>query len=216
MGQVTVLQQLSSIMHERPHRRTSFMNLMPKPAICCRLLCVLLLSGLCPALPASPRGGYPLSPTLQQSNPPVTAPDSSQPNPSGDEKLSLSDQVIQDVLEPLHNGVSIQNVAQIMSVFDKQAMPDYSSLQGQFRAFFGLYSEVDFHYQILQVTADKDHGSATAEIEMDAIPYEVTQIQERRSAQMRFQLKLTAKGWKVVGFTPADFFSPTFNRPGAR
>jgi hypothetical protein len=192
------------------------MNLMLKPVSCCQLLSVLLLSGLCPALPAPPRGGYPLPRTLQQSNPPVSAPDSSQSSPPPDEKLSLSDQVVQDVLEPLHIGVSIQNVTQVMSVFDKQTMPGYSSLQGQFRAFFGLYSEVDFHYQILQVTADKDHGSATAEIEMDAIPYELTQISERRSAQMRFQLKLTAKGWKVVGFTPADFFSPTFNRPGAR
>lgn len=152
----------------------------------------------------------------QESGQPAPAPDSNQPNPPADQKLSLSDQVAQDVLEPLRAGIVGQDLNQIMSVFDKQATPGYSNLQQQLRAFFQLYSEVRFRYQILQVTADKDHGSATAEIAMDALPYEVTQIPARRSVQMRFQLKLTDKGWKAVGFTPADFFSPGFNRAEAR
>jgi hypothetical protein len=152
----------------------------------------------------------------QPSGQPATTPGSTASNPSADEKLSLSDQVVQDVLEPLRTGVSVQDVNLILSLFDQQAMPGYAGLPGQFRAFFALYSEVNFHYQILQVTADKDHGSATAEIEMDAMPYEVTRMPERRSTQMRFQLKLTAKGWRIVGFTPADFFGPAFNRADAR
>ncbi len=126
----------------------------------------------------------------------------------------MSEQVIQDVLEPLRTGVSVQNINQVMAVFDK-GIPGYASLQQQFSAFFRLYSEVNFHYQILQVRADKDHGSATAEIEMDAMPYEVSQIPARRSVQMRFKLKLTPKGWKVAEFTPADFFSPGFSRSDA-
>ena len=191
---------------------------MPKPPICYRLLPVLLLSGLCPASlgGVSPRSGYLLPRVQQQSGQPATAADSTEPNPTADQKLSLSDQVVQDVLEPLRNGVSVQDVSQIMSVFDKQAMPGYSSLQQQLKAFFGLYSEVNFHYQILQAIADKEHASATAEIEMDSMPYEVTRIPERRSVQMRVQLKLTAKGWKVVGFTPADFFDPAFDRAESR
>ncbi|MGB8885781.1 MAG: hypothetical protein WCC87_03610 [Candidatus Korobacteraceae bacterium] len=190
---------------------------MPKPWICYELLLLLLLSGLCHASPGlfPPRCGYPIPRVQQQSGQPAPAPDSNPPNPSPEDKLSLSDQVVQDVLEPLSNGVSAQDVNQVISVFDK-AMPGYSSLQEQFRSFFGFYSEVNFHYQILQVTADKDHGSATADIEMDGIPYEVTRMPERRSAQMRFQLKLTARGWKVLGFTPANFFSPAFNRTTVR
>ncbi len=95
-------------------------------------------------------------------------------------------------------------------------MKTYSTLQGQLRAFLNQYAEVHFRYQILQVTADNDHGSATAEIEMDALPYEVTQVAVRRSVQMRFQLKQEAKGWKVVSFTPSDFFGMGFNRADAK
>ena len=123
--------------------------------------------------------------------------------------------MIQDVLEPLRKGVSVQNINQIMAVFEK-GMPGYGGLQQQFNAFFQLYSEVNFHYQILQVRADRDHGSATAEIEMDALPYEVSQIPVRRSVQMRFKLKQTAKGWKIAEFTPADFFSPGYSRAQAQ
>jgi hypothetical protein len=194
------------------------MNLMPKPRIWYRLLPLLLLLGVGHAAPSAllaPIGYLPAA-AQQESGQAAAAPDSNQPSPLADQKLSLSDQVVQDVFEPLRAGIVGQDVSQIMSVFDKQATPGYASLQQQLRAFFELYSEVRFRYQILQVTADKDHGSATAEIAMDAMPYEVTQIPQRRSVQMRFQLKLTAKGWKAVSFTPADFFTPGFNRAEAR
>ena len=42
---------------------------------------------------------------------------------------------------------------------------------------------------------------------MDAMPYTMTEMPTRRSVQMRFQLKQEAKGWKVLGFSPSDFFS---------
>jgi hypothetical protein len=188
---------------------------MPQPRVCYKLLPLLLLGGLCQALPraVSPRSAYLFLPRVeQQSGQPAATPDSGQSTPPPVEKLSLSDQVIQDVLEPLRAGVVSQNLKQIMSVFDKQAMPGYSNLQQELRAFFGLYSEVRFHYQLLQVAADKDHGSATAEMEMDALPYEATQIPARRSVQMRLKMNRTVTGWKVVEFAPADFFGPGFSR----
>jgi hypothetical protein len=125
--------------------------------------------------------------------------------------LSLSDQLIQQVLEPLRTGMETQDVSQVLSVFDRQEMSGYGDLQSQLRAFFHMYDEVRFRYQLLQATADGDHGSATAELDMDALPYEPTQTAARRSVQMRFQLKQSPKGWKVVGFTPADFFGVGLN-----
>jgi hypothetical protein len=135
----------------------------------------------------------------------ATAPKSQAPRP---EPLSLSDQVIQDILEPLRAGLEGQNLQQVMAAFDKRT-PNYSGLEDQLRAFFQMYSQVRFRYQILQATADKGRGSVTSEMEMDALPYEVTVTPERRSVQMRLQMKLTGKGWRIVAFTPADFFNPT-------
>ncbi len=138
------------------------------------------------------------------------APQSSSP----DDKLSLSDEVIQDVLEPLRTGVETQNIKQILSVFDKHDFSGYSDLEQQLRAFYRQYQQINFRYQLLQAAIERDHASATAEIDMDAMPYTVTEIPARRSVQMRFQLKQDGKSWKVVGFSPSNFFS--LDRPAAQ
>jgi hypothetical protein len=124
-----------------------------------------------------------------------------------DEPLSLSDQVIQDVLEPLRTGMETQNIKQVMSIFDTGEMSNYGNLQQQVSAFLRQYQAVRFRYQVLQATAQNDHASATAELDMDAMPYQASMIEARRSVQMRFQLKQEPKGWRVVGFSPSDFFS---------
>jgi len=134
-----------------------------------------------------------------------------QQNPPADQVLSLSDQVIQQILEPLQTGMQTQNIQLVLSLFDKKELNSYSDLQGQLLAFFQQFDEVNFRYRLLQVTADKGHGSATADMEMDALPYGSTQVPVRRSVQMRLQLKLGPKGWKIAGFTPGDFFNVEYS-----
>ena len=168
---------------------------------------VLALLAMCNPLHAVPprfAGGSP-----QQKAPPKSdgPPDTAQQSPPTEEALSLNDQVIQDVLEPLRAGMESQNVKLIMSIFDKAEMTNYGDLEQQLHAFFRQYQQVRFRYQVLQATAQNDHGSATAELDVDALPYEPTIIPARRSVQMRFQLKQEAKGWRVIGFSPANFFS---------
>jgi hypothetical protein len=42
---------------------------------------------------------------------------------------------------------------------------------------------------------------------MDAEPADILPTEQRRSTQMRFDLKRGPKGWKVIGLRPADFFN---------
>jgi len=189
---------------------------MRKALIWCALsplLLVTIFAGILPATVGQGVGALSSRAYLQQSQDAPRPPDSDTPTR---EKLSLSDQVIQQVLEPLRTGIEAQNIRQVLSVFDKEEFPSYANLQEQLKAFFRQYAEVRFRYQILQVTADNDHGSATADLEMDALPYDVTETPARRSVQMRFQMKLEAKGWKVTAFSPADFFSLRFSRADMR
>jgi len=189
---------------------------MLRPLICLELLATLTLGGTAYTPPAN---GLTLGDVVvsapQQSGQPQAAPDSGEPNVPADQgqSLSLSDQVIRDVLKPLQTGMQTQNIQMVLSIFDKQELAGWADLQAHLRAFFHQYDEVNFRYQILQATADKDHGTATADIEMDALPYNFGQLPSRRSVQMRFQLKLGAKGWKVSGFTPGDFFNLGFQQP---
>jgi hypothetical protein len=141
----------------------------------------------------------------QSQQPPAPEPDLAQP-PS-EEKLDLSDQVIRDVFRPLQRGMEGHNPYQVLAIFDQQGTPDYVQVRDQLRAFFDQYDAIRFRYQLLQVTSDKNGGSAVAEIELEATPVEPSQVTLRRDTQMRFRLTLGRKGWRLVGFAPADFFA---------
>ncbi len=119
----------------------------------------------------------------------------------------LTEQVARDVLSDFQRGIESHSVNQVLSVFDPQYVSDYAGLRSQLRAFFRQYDTIQFRYQVLQATAEKGSGFATADIDMDAIQADEAQVPLRRTLQMRFQMKLGPKGWKVVGFRPSDFFA---------
>src|ERR1019366_1483326 len=98
----------------------------------------------------------------QNQQPP--APEPAQP-PA--EKLALNDQVIRDVFSPLQRGMEGHNPYQVLALFDQQQMPDYAQVRDQLRAFFAQYDAIRFRDQLLQVTSDKNGGSAVAEIGME-------------------------------------------------
>ena len=129
-----------------------------------------------------------------------------EPTTSG-EKLDLGEQLTRDIFEPLQRGIQGHNLDQVLSVFDRQDMPDYAQLSDQLRAFFEQYDAIRFRYQLLQAPSSKNHATAVAEIAMDANPIDPSQVTMRRETQMRFRMTLGTKGWKLTGFTPADFFA---------
>lgn len=142
---------------------------------------------------------------LLAQNPQPPAPEPAQP--PAEEKLDLNDQVIRDVFGPLQRGMEGHNPYQVLALFDQRQMPDYAQVRDQLRAFFAQYDAIRFRYQLLQATSDKNGGSAVAEIEVEATPADPSQIIVRRDTQMRFRLTLGHKGWRLVGFSPADFFA---------
>jgi hypothetical protein len=147
--------------------------------------------------------GSPLAVAQAQQEP---APEQ-EPPAFGPQPLSLTEQVIRDVLEPLQRGIEEHKLAQVLAVFDPQETPDYARLRDHMRAFFSRYETIRFRYKVLQVTSEKDHGSAIAEVDMEATPMDETKMGVQRSTQMSFQLKLGDKGWKLVDFKPSDFFT---------
>ncbi len=123
----------------------------------------------------------------QNQQPPASAQEQSPP--SGEEKPDLDDQVIRDVFGPLQRGMEGHNLEQVLAIFDQQQMTDYAQVRDQLRAFFDQYDAIRFRYQLLQATSDKNHGSAVAEIEMDATPADPSQVTLRRDTQMRFRMR---------------------------
>jgi hypothetical protein len=151
----------------------------------------------------------PISAFAQDSQPP--ADNATQGQSTGQPSISqsstdLSDELIKDVLSDFQQGFETHNLSKVLSVFDTEAMPDFSQFRDQMVAYFRLHESFRLRYQLLQVNADKDIGSATADIEMDEDPIDTLPTPKRRSTQMRFQVKRTRKGWRIIGLLPMDFF----------
>jgi len=145
----------------------------------------------------------------QAANPPQTQdkPSEAAAKTQPTQSFDLSDEVVRDVLTNLQRGIESHDIDRVLEIFDQQNMKDYAQFRDQMVAFFRRYDSVKFRYQLLQVTSDKDGGFATADIDMDADPSDILPTPQRRSTQMRFQMKRSPKGWKVVALRPADFFN---------
>lgn len=118
----------------------------------------------------------------------------------------LSDEVIKDVLSDFQRGFETHNLDKVLSVFDAAAMPGFAQFRDQMVAYFRLHESFNLRYQLLQVTADNGRGTATADIEMDDDPLDTLPTPKRRSTQMRFLIKRTPKGWRIIGLRPMEFF----------
>jgi hypothetical protein len=121
--------------------------------------------------------------------------------------LDLSDEVIRDVLTNLQQGIEAHSLDRTIAIFDPDNMTNYPQVRDQMRAFFRLHDNIKFRYQLLQVNADKDTGSAIADVEMDPEPSDTLPTERRRTAQMSFQLRRTPAGWRVISLKPMDFFN---------
>jgi hypothetical protein len=121
--------------------------------------------------------------------------------------IDLSDEVVRDVLDHLQRGIETHDLDRVLDIFDRENMKDFAQFQDQMVAFFRRYDSVRSRYQLLQVTSDKDGSYAIADIDMDADPSDILPTPQRRSTQMRFQMKRSPKGWKVVALKPSDFFN---------
>ncbi len=182
------------------------------------ILLLMILTGLS-AVPAHAALALWHSPRLaaalpqQHSGPPQdssgakTSP--AQPAPADNEQQfsDLEDAVAHDVLEPLRNGIQVHSLKQITAVLDPQSMPDYAQVRDQFHAMLATYSVLKFRYKILQISSQDGGASVTCEFDLDATPADDNLLPVRRTAQMRLQLKPTSKGWKIVSFSPANFFA---------
>jgi hypothetical protein len=143
--------------------------------------------------------------TAQENQSPAPPAEAVPPTPT--QALELSDEVVRDVLTNFQRAIETRNFDRLLDTFDRESMKDFPEVREEFAAFFRLHDNIKFRYQLLQATADKDVAFATTDVDMDAEPRDDLPTEQRRSTQMRFQMKQTSKGWRIIGIKPMDFFA---------
>ena len=118
----------------------------------------------------------------------------------------FSQAVANRVLTTLRDGLEGHSERLMLSVFDRDKMDGYLTLEDQIRAMFERYESFRVHYRIMQSTVEGSKGVVLAEFELEEIP-RAGGTPQRRQGQLKFEMERGRKGWKIVDFNPRGFFS---------
>lgn len=122
----------------------------------------------------------------------------------------FSNAVVNDVLFDLAEGMEAHDQRRLLSAFSP-AMSGYRSFAGQVAAWFDHNRSFRVYYNIRQVSAgtgkEAARGIALVDFEYEAAPVSSDVPPERRREQLRLVMERSAKGWKIVEFSPRGFFS---------
>jgi hypothetical protein len=85
-------------------------------------------------------------------------------------------------------------------------MDGYLTFEDQIDAFFNRYEGFRVHFRIANVTVEGTKGVVLVDAELEQIPATGGAAQRKRT-QLRFELEMGRKGWRVVDFRDRGFFS---------
>lgn len=123
-----------------------------------------------------------------------------------DTSAVFNERIANDVLGQIRDGLEGHSRRLMLSAFDSDKMDGYLSFEDQIDAFFERYEAFRVRFRISNVTVEGTKGVVLVDTEMEEVPRGGAQPQRKR-AQLRFELELGRKGWRVVDFRDRGFFS---------
>lgn len=126
-------------------------------------------------------------------------PDVSANEPVFDERAAAQ------VLGVIRDGLEGHSQRLLLSAFDGDKMTSFLTFQDQIEAYFTRYESFRLTYHILQTSQEGNHGVILADFQVENEPRGGGRT-SRRQAQLRFELELGPKGWKIVDMDPRGFF----------
>jgi hypothetical protein len=143
-----------------------------------------------------------------QSTPPPAAtgksPKTKKSKPRAPVATEFSEEIAKRVLGQIRDGLEGHNPQRMLTAFDPDRMDGYLGMEDRVYAYFDRYENFRVFFRILQSSTDSDRGMALAEWQIEAIPR--SGLPRRREGQVRFEFAGGKNGWRIVDFTPRDFF----------
>ena len=118
----------------------------------------------------------------------------------------FNERVANDVLGQIRDGLEGHSRRLMLSAFDSDKMDGYLTFEDQIDAFFNRYEGFRVHFRIANVTVEGPKGVVLVDAELEQIPATGGAAQRKRT-QLRFELEMGRKGWRVVDFRDRGFFS---------
>jgi hypothetical protein len=98
----------------------------------------------------------------------------------------------------------------LLSAFDKNDSQDYTAMKEQINAVMEAYRSFRLHYHVDSFAPNPD-GTATihSSFQIEQTPATDFGLPIRRDANLTLIASPTKAGWRVIGYTPANFFIAT-------
>ena len=117
----------------------------------------------------------------------------------------FSDSVAERLVQQLSEGLQNHDARHMLSAFDADSMDGYVNFQNQIAALFERYDSFRVHFRIAETRAEGASGIALVDFEIEEIPRS-SDTPIRRNDQLRLEMKMGKKGWKIVDLKPRAFF----------
>lgn len=104
-------------------------------------------------------------------------------------------------------GLAGHNRKTLLSAFDKDNFQDYTAMKEQVNALMDAYSSFRVHYHVDSFAPNPD-GTATihSSFQLEQAPSTEYGLPVRRDANLTLIASRTKGGWRVIGYTPENFF----------
>jgi hypothetical protein len=139
---------------------------------------------------------------------------SSHPTRKSDEQVLQQEafsSAIADILAArIGEGLAGHNRKTLLSAFDKSDSQDYVAIKEQVNAIMEAYRLFRVHYQVESSALNPD-GTAVvrANFQIEQQPAAENTLPFRREAVLTLTVSRTKSGWRVVSFSPTNFFIAT-------
>lgn len=155
---------------------------------------VCVLASLCLAVVLSGQASF------------ASAQDGKNPAPNDAGRPVFNEADAARVMDNLRQAMESENSRRFLKLFDAKKMPGFAAFRDQVSVFFERFGPMHMTYQLTQVTTDGDFGAAVAGITLDATAKQSTTANVRRTVPVRLVLGWDGKAWKIVDWSPREFF----------
>ncbi|MBI2683422.1 MAG: hypothetical protein HYX26_09465 [Acidobacteriales bacterium] len=118
----------------------------------------------------------------------------------------FNERAANEVLGMIRDGLEGHSRRLMLSAFDGDKMDGYLSFEDQIESYFDHYDPFRVNFRISNVAIDGTKGVVLVDTELEQTP-QGGGAPVRKRGQLRFELELGKKGWRVTDVRDRNFFS---------
>ena len=127
------------------------------------------------------------------------------PDATRDEKFSTA--VAEALMNRIAQGLIRKNPKLFLSAFEPSRLPDYATFADRATATLDQNASFRVYFHVLDASEQDGSGTAMVDVQVERNPQISGAAPQRSQATMHLDCERGANGWRIVQFSPADFFS---------